>query len=531
MALEGVVGIGITKRPSQQCLDAVENAARRAEPEEGTVEQNTTPWIARKKVTALAISLVALPVLMTTVSRRDSPWTPASFWPLATFARQEKLLGGLLVPGFDERSCLSRYRSAFYHKNLTRSPSAHLIERLRQHEALQRRCGPGTEAYRAAAARLRSWRRNGTKDGVCRYLIMVPYRGLGNRVLAVASAFLYAVLTDRVLLLNGNTSMGEIFCEPFPGTSWLLPQHFPISNLQNLTGDVRESYRNLVQNDSTASLVSRLPYVFVDLDHSCTYHDKLFFCDDERQFLRRAPWLVMRTDGYFVPALFLNPAHQDELDRMFPRKDSVFYLLAHYLFHLTNKVWGLITRFHSSYLRDSDERLGIQVRVFDGDTPFQHILDQILACTSQEHLLPDVVTQEPPRPLMAGAQSKAVLMTGLSSWYYENIRWKYWQSATATGEVVSVYQPSHEEHQLSGYTTHDMKAVAEMYLLGMTDKIVTGGAGRRYFVGPRPRRAHAVDHVQAREPHHAVPAVPARQVNGAVHARAAVLRLQGEARR
>jgi len=61
--------------------------------------------------------------------------------------------------------------------------------------------------------------------------VLVPYRGLGNRIMAAASAFLYAVLTDRVLLLDGNTSMGEIFCEPFPGTSWLLPQHFPISNL------------------------------------------------------------------------------------------------------------------------------------------------------------------------------------------------------------------------------------------------------------------------------------------------------------
>jgi len=50
---------------------------------------------------------------------------------------------------------------------LTRSPSAHLIKLLRQHEALQRRCGPGTEAYRAAATRLRSWCRNDTKDGVC----------------------------------------------------------------------------------------------------------------------------------------------------------------------------------------------------------------------------------------------------------------------------------------------------------------------------------------------------------------------------
>ncbi|KAJ1258566.1 hypothetical protein BS78_10G085400 [Paspalum vaginatum] len=491
MAFEGVAGIGISKRPSQQCLDAAEKAARRAEAGEGTVERDTAkPWLARKKVTALAICLVALPVLMTTVSRRDPPWTPASFWPLAAFTRQDKLLGGLLVPGLDERSCLSRYQSAFYRKNLTRSPSAHLIRRLRQHEALQRRCGPGTKAYRAAAARLSSWRRNGTKDadaapGACKYLVLVPYRGLGNRILAVASAFLYTVLTDRVLLLDDRkTSMGDIFCEPFPGTSWLLPRHFPIGSFQNLTGKVRESYRHLVvRNGSAAAAVSRLPYVFVDLDHSCTYHDKLFFCDDERRFLRRAPWLVMRTDGYFVPALFLNPAYQDELDRMFPRKDSVFYLLAHYLFHPTNKVWGLITRFHESYLRKSDESLGIQIRVFDGDTPFQHILDQILACTSQEHLLPDVVTQEPPRPSAACARSLAVLMTGLSSWYYENIRWKYWQSATATGEVVSVYQPSHDEHQLSGYTTHDMKAVAEMYLLGMTDKIVTSGWSTFGYVG------------------------------------------------
>ncbi|RLN13637.1 hypothetical protein C2845_PM09G09410 [Panicum miliaceum] len=479
MSPEGVVGTGITKRPPQQCPDA-----RRAEAQQGTVEQDTGPWIARKKVTALAVCLVALPVLMTTVSRRDAPWTAASFWPLASTSTQEKLLGGLLVPGFDERSCLSRYHSAFYRKNMARSPSAHLVKRLREHEALQRRCGPGTEAYRAAAARLRSWHGDGDHSpGACKYLVLVPYRGLGNNILAMASAFLYAVLTDRVLLLDRTTSLGDIFCEPFPGASWLLPQSFPVRNLQNLTGEVRESYRYLVQGDDAAASVSRRRYVFVDLDHSCTYHDKLFFCDDERRFLRRAPWLLMRTDGYFVPALFLNPAYQEELDRLFPRKDAVFYLLAHYLFHPTNKVWGLITRFHDSYLKNSDERLGIQIRVFDGDTPFQHILDQILACTSQEHLLPDVVTQEPPRPPTAGARSKAVLMTGLSSWYYENVRWKYWQSATATGEAVSVYQPSHEEHQLSGYTTHDMKALAEMYLLGMTDKIVTSGWSTFGYVG------------------------------------------------
>ena len=46
--------------------------------------------------------------------------------------------------------------------------------------ALKCRCGPGTEVYRSAAARLRSWRRNGTKDGVCRYLVLVPYRASGT---------------------------------------------------------------------------------------------------------------------------------------------------------------------------------------------------------------------------------------------------------------------------------------------------------------------------------------------------------------
>nr|CAB3467447.1 unnamed protein product [Digitaria exilis] len=483
-----LAGTGITKRPSQQCLDD----ARRPEAQEGTVEQDTRPWIPRKKVTTLAICLVALPVLlMTTVSRRDSPWTmPASFWQLATTStRQEKLLGGLLVRGFDERSCLSRYNSAFYRKKMARSPSAHLIKRLREHEALQRRCGPGTEAYMAAAARLRSWHPNGTNHRdythvSCKYLVLVPYRGLGNNILAMASAFLYALLTDRVLLHDRTTSLGDIFCEPFQGASWLLPHHFPVKNLQNLTGNVQESYGHLVQRNDPAASVSVRRYVFVDLDHSCTYHDKLFFCDDHRRFLDRATWLLMRTDGYFVPALFLNPTYQEELDRLFPQKDAVFYLLAHYLFHPTNKVWGLITRFHDSYMRGSDERLGIQVRVFDGDTPFQHILDQILACTSREHLLPEVVTQEPPHPSTTSrARSKAVLMTGLSSWYYENIRWKYWQSATATGEAVSVYQPSHEEHQLSGYTTHDMKALAEMYLLSMTDKIVTSGWSTFGYVG------------------------------------------------
>ncbi|KAM3209155.1 hypothetical protein ACQJBY_063698 [Aegilops geniculata] len=499
MALEGGAGIGngIIKRPPQQCSVAVETVAHHAD-RETEEEDEGKSWIASKWISSLAVCLVALPFLAIMVSRRDRPLPLASRWTSAATARaaydrresnQDGLLGGLLVPGFDEQSCISRYQSTSHLKKLARSPSTHLVKRLREQEALQRRCGPGTEAYRRAAERLEP-RQNGMgtahaeDDDTCKYLVLVPYRGQGNRILAMASAFLYAMLTDRVLLVHRGTSLPDLFCEPFQETSWLLPPDFPLRDLENLTGEVPESYRNLVREYGRAASVSELPYVFVDLDHACTYHDKLFYCDDHREFLHRAPWLVMRTDGYFVPALFLNPAYQEELDKLFPRKDSVFYLLARYLFHPTNKVWGLITRFYDSYLKDSDERLGIQVRVFDGDTPFKHVLDQILACTSQEHLLPEVVAQDPGPPAStAGARSKAVLMTGLSSWYFENIRGRYWQSATAAGEVVSVHQPSHEEHQLTGEATHDMKALTEMYLLSMTDAVVTSGWSTFGYVG------------------------------------------------
>jgi hypothetical protein len=43
-----------------------------------------------------------------------------------------------------------------------------------------------------------------------------------------------------------------------------------------------------------------------------------------QQFLQGVPWLVMRTDMWFVPSLFLIPTFQDELDRLLPEKDIVF---------------------------------------------------------------------------------------------------------------------------------------------------------------------------------------------------------------
>ncbi|CAM0913843.1 unnamed protein product [Alopecurus aequalis] len=457
---------------------------------------NVTRWSSVAKALVVALIMTMPPILLIFSGRLDKPAVlikstmaglGARRVPVAE-SKKDTLLGGLLLPGFEEQSCVSRYQSVYYRKNMTRSPTPYLIKRLREQEALQRRCGPGTDPYTRASERLKSGQKNvDTVDG-CRYLVLLSYRGLGNRVLAMVSAFLYAMLTNRVLLVDRGANLPQLFCEPFPAATWLLPLDFPLEGYKDLWESAEESYENVTLHNNTGP-ESEHRFVYLHLDHAATAGNRLAYCDDHRQFLHRVQWVVMRADGYIAPNLFLNPVYQEELDQMFPRKDSVFYILSRYLLHPTNHVWGMVTRFYDSYLKNADETLGIQIRVFDKGTPPQTILDQILECTSQEHLLPGVVASAgaasapPPPTAGARARTKAVLMTGLSGWYHDTIREMYWQSASASGEVVSVHQPSHEEEQHFFRIMHDKKALAEMYLLSMTDKIVTSGWSTFGYVG------------------------------------------------
>ncbi|XP_040376584.1 uncharacterized protein LOC102712148 [Oryza brachyantha] len=397
----------------------------------------------------------------------------------------DKFLGGLLLDGFDEVSCQSRYQFARYHKNSTRIPSSYLLERLRRQEALQKKCGPGTKSYKQAVKQLRSHQDiNMTTD--CNYLFLTIHAGLGNRMLEIASAFLYALLTNRILLLDRYQEIDDLFCEPFPGTSWLMPSDFPL-NYGEFTQSTPESYGNMLRNkvvggNTDRSLAgSRPPYVFLYLDGNYEFHDKLFFCEDDQQFLQGVPWLIMRTDMYFIPSLFLIPSYQDELSRLFPEKDAVFHHLARYLFHPTNNIWYSVTRYYRSYLAKADKTVGIQIRIFEKEGilqkngRFPHVLEQILSCAQNEKLLPEISMTGEASPVTKNNRTIAVLTTSLSSWYSDQIQKRYSEHPTVDGTKVEVYQPSHEEYQRSKNKKHNMKAMAEIYLLSMTDVLITSG--------------------------------------------------------
>ncbi|OIT04344.1 PREDICTED: galactoside 2-alpha-L-fucosyltransferase-like [Nicotiana attenuata] len=391
--------------------------------------------------------------------------------PRPVIMPKDKLLGGLLPSGFDETSCLSRYESLLYIKGLRHKPSSYLISRLRRYEALHKQCGPYTELYNRTVDLIKSSDQYSAASSVCNYVIWVSFSGLGNRILTLTSAFLYALLTNRVLLVDPRVNLPDLFCEPFPQVSWLLPSDFPIlDQFSTFNQKSPLSYGYMVRNNK-----SRIhPFMYLHLNHDYDAQDKLFFCDTDQTFLKKIPWLFVKSNNYYVPALFLIPSFEQELNNLFPEKGTVFHFLGRYLFHPTNTVWGLITRYYQAYLANADEKIGIQIRVFDlGAGNFKYVLDQILACTTKENLLPQVNQNEPIVNSSEKPKTISVLMTSLSPRYFEEIRNMYWENPTVTGEIVSVYQPSHEEHQQTEKLMHDRKAWAEMYLLSLTDKLVT----------------------------------------------------------
>ncbi|CAB4264674.1 unnamed protein product [Prunus armeniaca] len=349
---------------------------------------------------------------------------------------KDTLHDGLIAPGFDEGSCLT-------------------MAQFKSSDQGNSSVGGSTE---------------------CKYVVWISYSGLGNKILTITSAFLYALLTNRVLLVDPGKDMADLFCEPFPENSWLLSKDFSIKEKFNKFDQKSpHCYGNMLKNKKNTSSELVPSFLYLHLAHDYDEQDKLFFCDEYQSLTGKVPWLIMRTDNYFVPSLFLMPSFEQELEKLFPEKETVFHHLGRYLFHPSNHVWGLITRYYQAHLAKADERIGIQVRTFEsGPSPLQHVMNQIYACVFKEKLLPQVDKQKPAVTAPSGIPKlKSVLITSLTSGYSENMRNMYWEHPTVNGDLIGVFQPSHEGHQQTDKNLHDRKAWAEMYLLSLCDVLVT----------------------------------------------------------
>ncbi|TVU09821.1 hypothetical protein EJB05_43317, partial [Eragrostis curvula] len=408
---------------------------------------------------------------------------------------RDVLLGGLLSPDIDKNTCLSRYQSSLYRKPSPHSPSPYLVSRLRKYEALHRKCGPGTLSYNKYVAQLAAAHSLGLVE--CSYLVWTPSGSghhLADRMLSMASAFLYALLTGRVFLVHATNDIAGLFCEPFPGaTSWELPCDFPLlKNLTELHRGSERSYGNLVvgakkaANDSyhpaavLSTAAESLPsYAYVHLERDYQLPDQLFFCDDDQAVLGKVNWLVLRSDLYFAPGLFLVPRFEDELRWMFPAPDTVFHHVGRYLFHPSNEVWALIARHHTSHMFKFEEnKIGVHVAAVSWNpvTTTEEYLKQIAACTSQEKILPEVdpdAASSEHEAASSATSSTAVLVSASEPRFAEWLKTMYDGHTTVTGEAVSVLQLTSAGKQ----PRNQKEVLVEMFLQSYCDvSVMSGGS-------------------------------------------------------
>ncbi|CAL1399967.1 unnamed protein product [Linum trigynum] len=387
-----------------------------------------------------------------------------------------------------DQSCISRSQKAAYHKSPSPVPSPYFLSKLSDYERRHKNCEPFSEPFNKTLQVLVTGKNvpsNETDSDPCRYVVYtVNLHGLGNRMLGLSSAFLYALLTNRTVLVDFRPDMASLFCEPFQNSTWFLPDDFPFRN-EFYTAQFRQAHSFgdfLMRHNNVTQLATPPSFLHLYLSFNYNNRDKLFFEDENQQFLQGVPWLTLRSDEYFIPYLYLMPRFRPELERLFPDRETVFHHLGRYLFSPSNQVWGLITRFFDAYLARADERIGLQIRVFNTtSSPIPLVMKQIWQCTEKENLLPQLQEPTTSPSAMIGynktaspATTKAVLIASLYSEFYEEMKFMYWTSgAVDGGEVVGVHQASHEGSQHSKNSSHNMKALVDMYLLSLCDVLVT----------------------------------------------------------
>lgn len=275
--------------------------------------------------------------------------------------------------------CISRSEESLIRKSSPHRPSSYLITKLRQYEVRHKRCAPKAVKFSP----------NGTNAdlGDCQFVLWIANSGLGNRMITIASAFVYALLTDRVLLLDhAQTDVAGLFCEPFPGVSWLLPENYDYQWMDKVTWENDHRLGYLLQSSGFANvtLPTSVPngYVFLNLMHNNDEHDKRFFCKRVQKQLRKVPLLYWRSNNYLVPGLHFDHSFHSELDRMFPERHTVFHHVSRYLFRPSNFMWGLVLRFRQPYLASARRQVGLQLRILESNVTSSVVADQVLESPS-----------------------------------------------------------------------------------------------------------------------------------------------------
>uniref|UniRef100_A0A7I4EL71 Fucosyltransferase n=2 Tax=Physcomitrium patens TaxID=3218 RepID=A0A7I4EL71_PHYPA len=216
------------------------------------------------------------------------------------------------------------------------------------------------------------------KNPQCRYVMWSCTFGLGNKLMSLLSTLLYAIISQRVLLIE-SPGWESLFCEPFPGSKLQVPEGFSL--VEMYTSLSFADFRKLNCGESTTKepRCIRSVVVVVFTGESKRQDHSFLVCPTAMAAVREIPFLHFRNSNqHFAMGFFLNPALRPLLELLFP-EHNVFHMLAQFFLSPSDAVWVQIKSFYERNLQPASRNVGVQLRESKGEYR-QHYDDVVPLC-------------------------------------------------------------------------------------------------------------------------------------------------------
>ncbi|KAG0562082.1 hypothetical protein KC19_9G116600 [Ceratodon purpureus] len=306
------------------------------------------------------------------------------------------------------------------------------------------------------------------KTDDCNYLIVMEGNGgTGNKLLSLTSAFAYGLATDRVVMVEGRNQFKYLLCDPFPESSWFLPEDFPYQNVTDAEGLGVAIQRNFTDTSM----------VTLRLDHIQSWADTQFFCEHTHFGLMNVRWVGWSSTQYFVTRLLMVPSIWERLNPLFP-SGEIFTFLSHKVLLPKNELWAHIVRLYFGYLAGSSKRVGVQVRLHGRWNLAEYdpvVFDHIVDCLQSRDVLPKLTTVDDVSDVMSFARNGwessteiSVLVTSLQLKYYDELKDLYAGKPNVNKTAIRFHMVSHLGSQDSSVHQGET-AFVEMWLLSFSD--------------------------------------------------------------
>lgn len=305
----------------------------------------------------------------------------------------------------------------------------------------------------------------------CRYMIWgVEWYGLGNRLLSLTSAFIYAILSQRVLLID-YPEWSSLFCDPLQGHSpTLISPKRPLKrNLGVPYVRFRDAGCGFQKRNKEPKYCDTTILNLMMSQSSPINENEFHVCPSGVSRARNVPFIsIKEANQYFAVGFFLNPALAPVLDVLFPERNP-FHVLSKYLFSPSDQVWDRVRHYLGSTLSPANRRIGVQLREFSNGYTEAFDLNIPLCIGRKAGFVPAGLRKT---KKMHTDDYLSVYVATLAQGHIPKLNRTLALLGNQTGKIFKVasQQVTQEENHDA---SHQQEALVDMWVLSLSDVLLT----------------------------------------------------------